>query len=231
MKAGLMAPSVLVDLKLVPELEGVDADDSEIVIRARATHREVSAASVVRDDAAILSEATRLLGNARVRATGTLAGNLCFAEPRSDVMTALLALEAQVDLVGSGGRRSVGLDDFLGGPFTTAREEHELVEAIRVPRRKVRGTYVRFQPNEYPTVSVALVDRADGAGTRVVVGAVGERPDAYTASDPGSVEPRAIADAVDVTEDLNGSEEYKRHLVAVMVGRAVERLRSEERHG
>lgn len=231
MKLGLMAPSALVDLKHVPELNGIDADGSEIVIGARATHLEVATSPVIKESAPVLAESSTLLGNSRVRATGTLAGNVCFAEPRSDVMTSLLALDARIDLVGpEQRRRSVAMDEFVEGAFTTVRQEDELVEAIRLPRRQGRGTYVRFQPSEYPTVSVALVRNVDDSGVRVVVGAVGERPELFLADDLESVDAGAIAESVDVTEDLNGSPEYKRHLTSVMVNRAIDRLRNLEEH-
>lgn len=231
MKLGLMAPAALVDLKHVPELNGIDADGSEIVIGARATHAEVAGSSLVNDAAPVLAEACARLGNARVRATGTLAGNVCFAEPRSDVMTALVALGGRIDLVGADQRRrSVPMEQFVEGAFTTVRQDDELVEAIRLPRRQGRGTYIRFQPSEYPTVSVALVRNVDDSGVRVAVGAVGDRPELVVADDLDSVDAGVIAESVDVTEDLNGSPEYKRHLTSVMVRRAIDRLRDLEGH-
>jgi aerobic carbon-monoxide dehydrogenase medium subunit len=219
---GLLAPEVLVDLKRVEGLGGITEDGDELRLGARVTHDEAAESPLVRRFAGVLADATAMLGNARVRATGTLAGNICFAEPRSDVLTALLALEARVDLRSVSGTRTVAVEDFVDGPFSTVREDEELLEAIRIPIRPGRGAYVRFQPAEYPTVAVAAVENA--AGCRVVVGAVGTEPGVFPYADAGEVDPEAIAAQVDVTEDLGGGEDYKRHVTAVFVRRALARL-------
>jgi carbon-monoxide dehydrogenase medium subunit len=222
MRLGLASPETLVDLKRVPELVGITAAHGEIRLGARVTHREAAASDAVRTHAAVLAAGTGLLGNVRVRATGTLAGNVCFAEPRSDILTALLALDASVDLRSADGVRSVPVGDFVEGAFTTVRADEELLEAIRVPARSGPSAYVRFAPAEHPTVTVAVVGTGDGC--RVVVGAVGERPELFTFAGTGDVDAAAIAATVDVTEDLNGREDYKRHLTAVFVRRALEEM-------
>jgi carbon-monoxide dehydrogenase medium subunit len=222
MQLGLMAPEILVDLKRVESLGGIREDGDEIVLGARVTHDEAEASSLVRRHAGVLAEATSRLGNARVRATGTLAGNICFAEPRSDVLTALLALESRVDLRSATGSRTLDVADFVEGPFTTVREEEELLEAIRIPVRRSRSAYLRFQPGEYPTVTVAAV-QGDG-GCRIVVGAVGEIPGVFTFPRAEDVDAAEIAAQVDVTEDLGGREDYKRHVTEVFVRRAMAQL-------
>jgi carbon-monoxide dehydrogenase medium subunit len=222
MGLGLASPDTLVDLKRVPELGGIAEANGEVRLGARVTHREAAASAAVRSRGAILATATGLLGNSRVRATGTLAGNVCFAEPRSDVLTALLALDARVDLRGPDGTRSVPVGEFVEGAFTTVRADEELVEAIRVPAPSGPSAYVRFAPAEHPTVTVAVA--VTRAGCRVVVGAVGERPELFTYPAAGDVDPAAIAGEVDITEDLNGHEDYKRHLTAVFVGRALAQM-------
>jgi carbon-monoxide dehydrogenase medium subunit len=219
LRLGLVEPEMLDDLKRVQGLSGITETDGEVVLRARVTHDEAEQSTAVREHAAVLAVAAAGLGNARVRATGTLAGNVCFAEPRSDIVTALLALDAHVDLRSTAGLRSVPVDDFMEGAFTTLREEDELLEAIRIPKLRSRSSYVRFQPGEYPAVAVATVERADGC--RVVVGAVGERPELFSYPSTGDVDVEQIAESVDVTEDLNGREDYKRHLTAVFVRRAL----------
>ncbi|MCZ2813930.1 FAD binding domain-containing protein [Modestobacter sp. VKM Ac-2979] len=222
MQMGLMAPEILVDLKRVRSLGGIREDGDEIVLGARVTHDEAEGSPLVRRHASVLAEATSRLGNARVRATGTLAGNICFAEPRSDVLTALLALEARVDLRSATGSRMVDVADFVEGAFTTVREEEELLAAIRIPAQISRSAYVRFQPGEYPTVAVAVVQGS--ASCRVVVGAVGEIPGVFTFPRVEDVDAAQIAAEVDVTEDLGGREDYKRHVTGVFVRRAVARL-------
>jgi len=226
LRMGLVAPEMLVDLKRVEGLDGISEAEDEVVIGARVTHDEASASRVVRRHAGVLAFATSQLGNARVRATGTLAGNVCFAEPRSDVLTALLALGARVQLRSAAGTRSVALDSFVEGAFSTTRGEDELLEAIRFPIRPTRGSYVRFQPGEYPVVSVAALEGPEGC--RVVVGATGDCPTAFDHVAREDVDPDAIAAQVDIIEDLGGHEDYKRHLTAVFVRRAMAQLTERE---
>jgi carbon-monoxide dehydrogenase medium subunit len=223
LRLGLIQPELLVDLKRVEGLAGITASDGELVLGARVTHDEAEQSALVREHAAVLATAAARLGNARVRATGTLAGNICFAEPRSDVVTALLALEATINLRSSAGSRSVTMDDFVEGAFTTVREEDELLEAIRIPRASGRSSYVRFQPGEYPSAAVAAVER--GKEIRIVVGCVGERPDVFGYPGVSDVDVEQITASVDVTEDLNGRDDYKRHITGVLVRRALAGLR------
>lgn len=222
LRLGLVAPERLVDLKRVAGLEGITEAGDDIVLGARVTHDEAEQSPSVRQHAPVLAAATAQLGNARVRATGTLAGNVCFAEPRSDIVTALIALRADVVLVSAAGPRTVPVDSFIEGAFTTTRADEELLESIRVPRTQGSSAYVRFQPGEYPAVSVAATEHADGC--RIVVGAVGERPDVFTFPSADDVDITAVAEGVDVTEDLTGREDYKRHLTGVFVRRAIAQL-------
>ena len=222
LRLGLVAPERLVDLKRVVGLEGITEAGDDIVLGARVTHDEAERSPSVRQHAPVLAAATAQLGNARVRATGTLAGNVCFAEPRSDIVTALLALRADVVLVSATGSRTVPVDEFIEGAFTTTRADEELLESIRIPRTRGRSAYVRFQPAEYPAVTVAATEDSDGC--RIVVGAVGERPELFRFPSAGDVDVVAISEGVDVTEDLTGREDYKRHLTGVFVRRAIAQL-------
>jgi len=226
MRMGLLSAPVLVDLKRVQGLSGVRADDQELVVGATTTHREVTASADARQFAGLLATAAHVLGNERVRATGTVAGNVCFAEPRSDVLTAIVALDAEITLRSVNGTRRVPARDFVEAGFTTVRADDELMLSVHVPRTAARSFYTRFQPAEYPTVAVALVVQPDDAGCRVVVGAVGERPQWFDADSPGDVDVDRIAQDVEVLEDLNGAEDYKRHLVGVFVRRALAEARA-----
>jgi carbon-monoxide dehydrogenase medium subunit len=228
MKMGMAAPESLVDLKRVPELVGIEHRDTRLVMKARTTHAEAAVSPLVRRHATVLANAVAALGNARVRATGTIGGNICFAEPRSDVLTALMALDASVQLRSPDGVRTMGVAEFVEGAFTTVREEHELLEAVQVPLHRHRGVYLRFQPAEYPTLTVAIAQAGDAG--RVVVGAVAEKPAVFSFSDTAQVDVDAISAEIEVVEDLNGSEDYKRHLVTVLVRRALAQF-EEAGHG
>ncbi|MBO0829254.1 MAG: FAD binding domain-containing protein [Streptosporangiales bacterium] len=226
MQLGMLAPDVLVDLKRLDALSGIALDGDRLVVGATTRHVDIASSDLVSSDAPILATACRALGNQRVRATGSIAGNLCFAEPRSDVAAALTALDAEVVLLSSArGERAVAVAEFLEGALTTVREDDELLVRVHVPRATGPQVYLRFQPAEYPTVSVAAVvrpSRPDPVG--IVVGAVGERPYVTWVASPGAVDADAVASQADVIEDLGGAEDYKRHLVGVFVRRAVAEL-------
>lgn len=224
MRGRVLEPGTLVDLKRIPQLREVRLEADRLVIGAAATHDAVASSAHVRAHAPLLAEVVRTVGNPRVRAQGTLGGNLCFAEPRSDVLTALIALEAELVLASSAGSRTVPAGEFQLGPYWTVREPNELVTEIRIPRPGRRGVYLKFQTHERPTVGVALVTASDGRRCRMVVGAVGDLPVVIGAPSLEAIDPAAVAGAVDPVADLTESAEYKRHVAAVMAQRARERM-------
>lgn len=211
MRAGLLRPAALVDLKTLPELSGVSLVDDHVRIGATVTHRQARTAP---EGAHIpqLSNVLGRVGNPRVRAAGTLVGNLCFAEPKSDVATLLAALDARVELASTSGGRTLRLREFLLGPYTTARSDDELVRAILIPVRSGRlAAYGKFQTMERPTVSVAAVKEADGT-TRIAVGAVGPVPQVFEFPPGERPDCDGIACEVEVIPDLTGGDAFKRHI-------------------
>lgn len=222
MRAGLHRPAALVDLKRIPELNGVMAEDGHLVIGATTTHMDIAADPLVRRDVPMLADVERAVGNARVRAQGSIGGNLCFAEPKSDVATALIALDATVSLLSPRGEREVAVGDFIAGPYYADKEPDELLMSVRIPLRgrDVQAVYLKYQTMERPTLGVALArDRVSGE-CRLAVGAVGEEPMSWRFGDLDDLDPTRIADEVDPTPDLTGSERYKRHITDVYVRRA-----------
>lgn len=227
MRAGLHRPDALVDVKRLEELSGVVLDGDQLVVGARETHMDLSVHPLVTEHLPMFAQVEHKVGNARVRAQGSIAGNLCFAEPKSDVGTALIAHGASVTLVAAGGRRrEVTVQDFILGPYYADKEPEELVLDVRVPvpAPGTRAVYLKFQVMERPTLGVALVEDRDAGRTRLVVGAVGEAPMVWDVAAPGDIDPAAVAAEVDPTPDLTGSERYKRNVTAVYVRRAVEAL-------
>ena len=229
MKFGLLEPAALVDLKRVPELRGVRFEAGALVVGATTTHRELAADEEVGRRLPLLRTVELRVGNARVRAQGSIGGNLCFAEPRSDVTTVLAALGGRVVLASSAGRRELAVGDFLVGGYETALEPGELLVEVVIPGAdRVRGVHLKQQYSERPSVSVVVVqDRPDGSSA-LAVGAVGEVPYVLELSSLDEIDPTAVAAAVDPTEDLLGSIEYKRHLTEVLVRRAIAAAGSEE---
>jgi carbon-monoxide dehydrogenase medium subunit len=240
MKMGVLDYEHLIDLKRIDELRGIERRSGSVRIGAAVTHRELETDPLVTAALPALATLERNVANVRVRAVGTLAGNLAFGEPHADPPALLSALGAHVELAGTHGRRDVPVEEFVVGAYETQLADDELIEAIvvPVPDDDVRATYLKFQVLERPAVGVAAVARIrDGAfvGTpAIIVGAVDERlirvpAEALngTACDDASalreVE-EAAREAVEPVDDLSGSADYKRHLTGVLVRRALTAL-------
>ncbi|MCW2929501.1 MAG: Molybdopterin dehydrogenase, FAD-binding [Actinomycetia bacterium] len=222
MKMGLLRPSRLVDLKGLPELSRIEAADGELRIGAAVTHDAVARSPLVAEYAPFLAGVESRVGNARVRAQGSIGGNLCFCEPRSDVTSALCALDGQVELLsGDGGTRLLPMGEFLLGAYWTAREDNELLIRVRIPLPAPDGVYMKYQTSERPVVGIAAVREPAGEGLRLVVGAVTDTPVRYDVPAIGPVDVDGIVGGLEFTADLGGSEEYKRHVTAVYINRAL----------
>jgi carbon-monoxide dehydrogenase medium subunit len=225
MRVGLLRPTTLVDLKRIPVLQVVEEAGGRVRIGGSATHRAVARHPAVRSRLPGLADVLERVGNARVRAMGTLGGNVCFAEPRSDVATALVALDGDVVLASPQGDRTIPVAEFVEGPYTTARRHDELLVRFEVPVDDARRfVYLKHQTMERPTVGVAAVSWDGGRRIRLVVGAVSDRPLVVEGDGGEPIDPAAVAEAVEPVPDLAGSERYKRHVTGVVVARALARL-------
>jgi carbon-monoxide dehydrogenase medium subunit len=177
------------------------------------------------------------VANARVRAAGTLGGNLCFGEPHSDPATLLLAWDAVMELTSADGSRRVAADAFFVGLLQTARQPHEVLTSITVPLLPAHAgaAYEKFALHERPSVTVAAVVHLH-EGTieqaRLAVGSVGPTPlrirEAEQILAGAAPTERAYGHAaalaartVSPVDDLYGSVEYKRHLVRVLTAQAL----------
>ncbi len=241
MKMGFAQFGTLIDLKAIEDLRGVEVTgDGRLRIGAATTHRTIERSTVVRDHVPALARLETAVANVRVRNTGTIGGNLAFAEPHSDPATFLLACRATVELAGAEGRRELGIGDFVLGPLWTAREPDEVIVAIHIPPAPA-GTgraYEKIAFFERPAASVGVSLRVvDGAVAQatVAVGSLTEAPQVVAGAGDGlhgaeateaalDAPVRAAGEAfgaLDVIADHNGSADYKRHLAGVLLGRAV----------
>jgi aerobic carbon-monoxide dehydrogenase medium subunit len=224
MKQGGLRYGHLVDLKTIPGLDRVEVDDGQLRIGALATHLSLERSALVQQHLPVLVDLERRVANVRVRATGTLGGNLCFGEPHSDPATLLLCLDAQLETT----RRRLPLDQFLVGPYETALEPGELLRSVIVPRpaSSLRASYQKFQVHEFPMLGLALVVDASARRARVAVGSVSptprRSPEAEALLLDGHLEDAAgaLADAAELIDDKDGSADYKRHLIHVFLERA-----------
>ena len=247
LKMGLAAPGHLVDITGIHDLSDVEFDDTSNCLRigGLVTHRALESSVLVQKHFPLLAEMERSVANVRVRNIGTLAGNLCFADPHSDPATLLLAYDARIQTLGAGGKRGLNISDFFVDYYTTALEQSEILTCIEVPRLEDRFSrnYQRFCPGERPSVTVATLVRWDGdtcGEARLALGCVGPTPIRATEVEislkgRGAKEVLSVAQEAgeraailcDPLEDIWGSAEYKRHIVMTLVSQGLSQLSQE----
>ncbi|HEU4340412.1 MAG TPA: FAD binding domain-containing protein [Candidatus Binatia bacterium] len=239
MKHDLLRYEHLIDVKCVPGLNKIELKNGSLVMGSAATHRAIERSPLVKQRLAVFADMETNVANVRVRATGTIGGNLCFAEPHSDPAALLLALEAKAHVQSKAGTKTLTIAQLVTGAYDTSLAPDEILTEIEVPllNQLQRAVYVKFQTHERPTLGLALVLQLDGTGrniksARAVVGSVGAVPsrsdkaDALFVGSRGQVEThlneaaQILADAADPVDDLLGSAEYKRHLIGVFLKRA-----------
>jgi aerobic carbon-monoxide dehydrogenase medium subunit len=237
MKHDLLRYEHLIDVKTIPGLNQIELKNGALLIGGTATHRAIEHSPVVKQNLPVLAQMEKNVANVRVRASGTLGGNLCFAEPHSDPATLLLALGAKAHLQTKSVRRTVTIDQLITGSYETSLAIDELLEGIEIPMpgKSQRIAYLKYQLKERPTLGLALVLDIDGdniTGAKAVVGSVSAVPtqsdktNSLLAGPKAQVEKQladaagALAQAADPVDDLEGSADYKRHLIGVFLKRA-----------
>jgi aerobic carbon-monoxide dehydrogenase medium subunit len=239
MKEGLAHYPHLVNIKKIGGLDEIalSGDRQALALGALATHHRLQHDPLVRRHLPLLAEVEGQIANLRVRAAGTLGGNLCFAEPHSDPATLLLALAATVELENANERRQLPLDQFLTGFFSTARRQDELLTKVTIPLLPAAAgaAYERFALHERPAATVAVfLEMASGVITRarLALGCVGPAPllvseaaDLLQGQRPSpslfAAAAEAIHRAADPIDDIYGTAVYKRHLARVLAARAL----------
>jgi aerobic carbon-monoxide dehydrogenase medium subunit len=235
MKLRLATPSLLVDLRRVQGLTGIQRDNGSFRIGPMTTHY-----AVANGDLGLASKAASTIADPQVRYRGTIGGSLAHGDPASDMPAVLLVAEGTVAVRGSGGQREVAAADLFEDYLTTAVGDGEILTSITLPALDGYGFgYQKFNRRREDWTMVgacALVKKgADGSCEDVRIGLthMGSTPLRATAAEQalrgGALDANAIAAAAehaaegtDPPADLNASAEYKRHLARVLCRRALE---------
>lgn len=235
-------PGVLVDVNGL-ERGGPREEDGQIVISAFTRQRAVERDAGVRRRCPILVGALRHVGNVRVRARGTMGGNLAHGDPSSEVSCAALASGAKLSVVGPSGTRFLPLEDLFLDYLTTSLAPSELITELRIPAMDENTGWAFLEmarrAGEFAIVNVAClvsVRPSDGLCTRVslVLGGVdetpwdasaraaevlvGREPDAQSIDDVAQL----AADSCRPRSDVHSSADYRRKVVRVYARRALE---------
>jgi carbon-monoxide dehydrogenase medium subunit len=234
MKLRLAAPALLVDLRKVPGLRGVERDNGQWRIGAMTRHVDLQG----RADLGPVGQATALIADQQVRNRGTIGGSLVHGDPASDLPTVFLACEGSLTIAGSGATREVAAADMFQDYLTTAVGEGEIVTEVRVPSFDGWGSsYMKFtrRAEDWAMVAVCAMVQKAGDGSvqdvRIALTNMGSTPLRATAAEealrgkgPDAIAAAAeqAAEGTDPPGDLNATPDYKRHLARVLTRRALE---------
>ena len=235
MKLRLARPGVIVDIGRIANLNYIREAGGAIAIGAMTTHQEIESSKVLRDRSPLLAETAAHIGDLQVRNKGTIGGSLAHADPAADYPAAILALDAEIDLTGPRGKRTVKAAEFFVDLLQTAIAPDEILTEIRVPATAKTVAYEKTEQKAsgFALAGAAVVIGADG----VRVGITGVAAKAYRATGvehalAGQRTPSAAAiaaaaahaaDGVSALGDIHASPEFRAHLAEVNTRRAIER--------
>lgn len=238
MKLRFASPTHLIDINNIPGLSYIKEEDGYLKIGALTKEVDVEDSEIIHQKYHIFMDATKLIADPQVRNFGTLGGNLAHGDAANDHPAVMIALGAEIEITGKDGKRTVGIDDFFHGFYTTAIEHGEVLTEIRIPA--ATGNYgsayhkAERKVGDYATAGVAVMVQLDDQGRCIKAGVgltnVSPLPLRAKRSEEvliGSDLSEAViaqaakyaAEDCNPSEDLRGNEEYKRHLVKVITKR------------
>jgi carbon-monoxide dehydrogenase medium subunit len=247
MKEGLVQYERLINVKNIRGLNEVTSENGSIHIGALCTHHQLETSPLLHENLPALVKLEQNVANVRVRQVGTLGGNLCFAEPHADPGTLLMALGAKMVAEKSTSKREIPAEAFFVDAYETSIEADEVLTEIRVPvpDSKSGVAYLKFGYLERPSVGVAIALRLNGGGksihdATIAVGCAGPAPKRVleaeelikgTSIDEAGAKILKAGEiaghAADAISDLHGSQEYKEHIVGVLLKRAFQNALSQ----
>ncbi len=232
----------LIDIGRIPGLEAIEEADGFLRIGGRTREADLERSELIHRRYPLLADTAAVIADPLVRNLATVGGNLAHADPANDHPATMLALGAQVVATGPRGERTIAIDDFFVGLFTTALEPDEILTEIRVPIPPPRsgGAYVKLERKvgDFATAAAA-VQLTLGAGGEVARAGIaltnagptpvraaeaeryltGRQPTAEAVAEAA----RLAAAAATPGADRRGSVEYKREMARVLTARALTR--------
>jgi len=235
MKLRLARPTVVIDIARIANLSDIRESGGRIAIGALTTHRAVETSALLKSKCPLLCETAAVIGDVQVRNKGTIGGSLVHADPAADYPAAILALDAEIEVAGPRGRRTIRAADFFVDLLQTSLAADEILTEVRVSATPRTVAYVKTEQKAsgFALAGVAVVVGADG----IRIGVTGVAPKAYRAAAAeqvlaGQSAPSAetialaaarAADGVEPLNDIHASTEYRAHLARVNTGRALEK--------
>jgi aerobic carbon-monoxide dehydrogenase medium subunit len=233
------SPSLLVDLRWIPDLADIEISDTGIRLGAKVRWCDIDAHEGLRTGHPLLKAAVGHIAHYQIRNRGTVGGSLAHADPAAELPVLAVTCDAEIVVVGSSGRRTIKAADFFLGPMMTALEAEELIVALHLPpwpsnRRWAFEEYAR-QRGAFGLAGLALhYDDRGGTAANVQIGVLGASSRIHRLSaaeaiieghavDAQTIEAAAEAAMreVDPAEEVDVPAEYRRALVGTLLERAL----------
>ena len=237
MKLRLAAPTVLIDLGRIGDLNYVRDEGDHLAVGAMTRQCDAERDPTLQEHCGLVSYTASLVGDPSVRHWGTIGGSISHGDAASDLPSALLALDATFVVRGPNGERTVAAGDFFQDYLQTTLAPDEVLTEIRVPKLNGAGwSYKKFnrRAQDWAVVgAAAVVERSNGSigSARIGLTNMGSTPIRATAAESAlsGADPSSVAEATSSADegtspssDIAASSEYRRHLARVLSRRAVE---------
>ena len=225
MKQRLAAPSDVIDLGRIKELNGIEVTADAVTVKAATPHHNVATSADVQRAIPALAHLASTIGDPAVRHRGTIGGSLANNDPAADYPAAVLALGATIKT----NKRSIAADDFFKGLFTTALNDGEIITAVSFPIAAKAG-YAKFPhpASRFALTGVFVAKTKSGDVRAAATGAsqsgvmrVGEIESALKSNWSASALDGVRVPASGLISDIHGAADYRAHLIKVMAQRAV----------
>jgi carbon-monoxide dehydrogenase medium subunit len=241
MKLRLAQPRVVIDISRIRDLGYIRDAGSQLQIGAMTTHYEIESSKLLKQYCPLLPECASHIGDAQVRNKGTIGGSLAHADPAADWPAAIIAVKAELVVVGPTGERTISSDAFIVDLLTTSLLPGEILREIRIekPQGRFGHSYqkVRHPASGFAVVGIAVDLRLndDQSCSSVSMGVTGVSSRAFRAtgveaelagkqikSETVKAAAARVCENVDANADLYASEDYRKHLATVYARRAIE---------
>jgi carbon-monoxide dehydrogenase medium subunit len=231
----LSHPSLLVDINGVAGLDGISVKNGAVEIGAMTRHVTLERSSDIAKHVPLLARAMPHIAHPAIRNRGTIGGSVAYADPAAELPACLVALDAEIDIAGTAGKRTVKAGDFFKGLFETALGTNDVLTAVRFPaagaQTRVAFAELARRHGDYAMVGLAAAAKADGkslSDVRLVYFGVGATPvrarKAETALAGGAIDDAVTALDLDPTSDIQATAEVKKHLAGVLLRRVAKQL-------
>jgi aerobic carbon-monoxide dehydrogenase medium subunit len=206
MKARAAQPDLLVDLADLDDLRGISERKGELKIGAMTTYAELMDSREINSTRPVLGRVAGEIADVQVRNRGTIGGNVCLSDPTNHLPPLMVAMNAQMTILGPAGERQVPAGEFFLGVYMTAVQPGEVLTKITIP------------PAEGDGFAAVTIGRE---GTCIVNAAATKNGDVRFAIGCVGAVPATSLDDLDPPSDVHGSAEYRRHIAGILVDRAV----------